>query len=94
MAKVIYEHKIGDPIPPDAVDGMEDMLGDDMLETDWDINTEDPPIGFWKGTHTRDGKRIPGFTEEEYKAGAKDGDVMLDDEGKPIYAEAEKENDE
>ena len=67
MAHVIYEREEGAPIPEGTIDGMEDMLGDDTLETDWDIADGGvPPPGFWAGTHTRHGDRIPGFTEAEY----------------------------
>jgi len=70
MAKVIYEHREGEQIPEDAIDGMEAMLGDDTLDTDWDLDDGDiPPPGFWHGTHTRHGERVPGFTEEEYIRG-------------------------
>jgi len=70
MAKVIYEHREGEPIPEDAIDGMEAMLGDDTLDTDWDLADGGlPPPGFWRGTHTRHGVRVPGFTEEEYIRG-------------------------
>lgn len=70
MAKALFEHQEGDPVPDDVIDGTEGMLGEDTLETDWDLADGDiPPPGFWRGTHRRDGTRIPGFREEEYKAG-------------------------
>lgn len=69
MAKV-YEHELGTPIQEGDSDGMEEMLGDDILPTDYDsADGPIPPIGFWLGTHDRWGKRIPGFTEEEYIRG-------------------------
>jgi hypothetical protein len=72
MASVIYEHRKGDKLPEDAIDGMEAMLGEDRLSTDWDLDDgPPPPPGFWEGTHTRHGARIPGFTEAEYVAGDK-----------------------
>ncbi len=60
-------------------------IEDDVLPTDWDCMTEDPPMGFWFGTHTREGMRIKGFTENEYIEGEGSGTVMRDGEGKPIY---------
>lgn len=45
--KPVYEHDSGQPIGDDQYDGMEDMLGDDITETDWDPNTEDPPHDAW-----------------------------------------------
>lgn len=69
MARILYEHQDGAPVPDDAIDGTEALLGDDTLDTDWDPEECDPPPGFWWGTHNRDGSRVPGFTEEEYRAG-------------------------
>jgi hypothetical protein len=70
MARVLYEHEAGTPIPEDIVDGTEELLGDDILDTNWDPEAGGiPPPGFWHGTHTRDGCRIPGFTEGEYQRG-------------------------
>jgi len=70
MAQALYEHKACDPVPDDAIDGTEGMLGDDTLETDWDLADGDlPPPGFWRGPHRRDGCRIPGLAEEEYLKG-------------------------
>lgn len=30
-------------LPPGTIDDSEDMLGDDVLDTDWDGEVEDPP---------------------------------------------------
>lgn len=46
----VYEHKMGQPLKEDQYDGMEDMLGDDVLPTDWDPETEDPPHDEWLKT--------------------------------------------
>ena len=40
---VVYESCEGHELGEEYVDGMEDMLGDDILETDFDIMYEDPP---------------------------------------------------
>lgn len=70
MAQALYEHQEGDRVPEGAIDGTEGMLGDDTLETDWDLADGNlPPPGFWRGTHRRDGCRIPGLAEEEYLRG-------------------------
>lgn len=67
--EALYEHQKGDPID-DAIDGTEALLGEDTLDTDWDLEEGDvPPPGFWRGTHNRDGSRRGGFTEQEYRAG-------------------------
>jgi len=71
MAQVLYEIEGNDSAPDDVVDGTEGLLGEDTLGTDWDLaDGPIPPPGFWHGTHRRDGGRIPGFTEEEYKEGS------------------------
>ena len=68
--RTVYELAPGQELVAGEYDGMEDMLGDDTLETDWDIADGGvPPPGFWAGTHTRHGGRIPGFTEAEYLDG-------------------------
>jgi hypothetical protein len=56
MGKLIYEHQEGHDLPDDAVDGMESMLGDDILSTDWDADVEDPPIENWGGQRSADVK--------------------------------------
>lgn len=45
--KPLYEHTPGQPLADDEYDGMEDMLGDDILPTDWDPEIEDPPHDKW-----------------------------------------------
>jgi hypothetical protein len=66
----VYELEPGHELAAGEYDGMEDMLCDDTLETDWDIADGGvPPPGFWQGTHTRHGERRPGFTEVEYLDG-------------------------
>jgi len=68
--EALYEHQEGDPVPAGAIDGTEALLGEDTLDTDWDLEDGDPPPpGFWLGTHNRDGSRRAGLTEEEYRAG-------------------------
>ncbi|NMC72933.1 MAG: hypothetical protein GYA56_00970 [Geobacteraceae bacterium] len=68
--KSVYESREGQALGPDEIDGMEEMLGDDTLPTDYDLAEGPIPcIGFWLGTHDRQSKRIPGFTEEQYQRG-------------------------
>lgn len=43
----VYEHDPNKPLAEDQYDGMEEMLGDDILPTDWDPETEDPPHEAW-----------------------------------------------
>lgn len=38
--KIIYECDENHPVGPNDIDGMEEMLGDDVLDTDWDIAVE------------------------------------------------------
>lgn len=45
--KPVYEHEAGKPLADDEYDGMEDLLGDDILPTDWDAEIEDPPHDKW-----------------------------------------------
>ena len=70
IMRPVYELEPGRELAAGEYDGTEDLLGDDTLETDWDISDGGvPPPGFWAGTHTRHGERILGFTEEEYLDG-------------------------
>jgi len=70
MAQALYEHQEGAQVPEGAIVGTEGVLGDDTLETNWDLADGDlPPPGFWRGTRRRDGCRIPGLAEEEYLKG-------------------------
>jgi len=43
----VYEHEAGKPLADNEYDGMEDLLEDDHLPTDWDIEIEDPPHEAW-----------------------------------------------
>ena len=47
MKKAVYEHNPKQPLEDDEYDGMEDMLGDDILPTDWDALVEDAPHEAW-----------------------------------------------
>ncbi|UFS69467.1 hypothetical protein LPW11_16395 [Geomonas sp. RF6] len=68
--QALYERRKGNTIRDGMIDGTEDLLGEDTLETDWDLaGGAVPPPGFWNGTHTREGSRIPGFIDEEYQEG-------------------------
>ena len=78
----VFELEPGRELAAGQHDGMEEMLGDDTLETDWDIADGGvPPPGFWAGTHTRHGERIPGFSEAEYLDGDSWEDGGIDEKG-------------
>jgi len=63
----VYESNTDSPMQPGDTDGMEEMLGDDILPTDYDsADGPTPPTVFWLGTHDRHGKRIQGVTEQQY----------------------------
>lgn len=91
MPKVIYEREKGTPLPVGYIDGMQSVIDEyDFQPTEFIVGVEDPPLGFWLGTHTRDGKRVRGthtvITEEMYKRGEQNGTVQRDAHGNPIYA--------
>lgn len=65
----VYELESGQELADNEYDAMEELLVDDKCETDWNLEDGVPPPGFWSGTHDRFGKRIPGFTEDEYLEG-------------------------
>jgi len=47
IAQVLYEIEDGDSVPDDVIDGTEGLLGEDTLETDWDLaDGPIPPPGF------------------------------------------------
>jgi hypothetical protein len=43
----VFEHDRGQPLKEGEYDGMEDMLENDHLPTDYDIEIEDPPHDAW-----------------------------------------------
>lgn len=87
MGKVIYERRKGEPLPEGYIDGMVAEIEEDDFQPTEFVAGENPPIGFWGGTHTRDGKRVPGFTEAEYTRGeASGGTLRKDADGNPVYA--------
>lgn len=88
MPRVIYERKEGEPLPDHYIDGMESVIDEyDFQPTEYTIS-ENPPFGLWLGTHTRDGRRVTGWSEEEYIRGERTGTVQRDQTGRPIYAES------
>jgi len=88
MPRVIYERREVTPLPDDYIDGMESVIDEyDFQPTEF-TTSEDPPLGLWLGTHTRDGRRVPGWTEPEYKRGEQNGTVQRDHLGRPVYTEA------
>lgn len=40
---LVYEHTTDDEIEGDVIDGMDEMLGDDILSSDFDPTAEDWP---------------------------------------------------
>jgi hypothetical protein len=67
--RTIFETCEGHKAGPDDVDGMEEMLDDDTLDTDWDIAIENPVRAGYSGhlphPDKSSGERWPGDTGEE-----------------------------